>query len=63
MRLHNEIVAFTQMLEPTAEEVASRAASLDALRQVVAGIWPSAKVRACVCCAVLCCAALCCVGR
>jgi DNA polymerase sigma len=34
LRLHNEIVAFCQMLAPTAEEVASRAASLDSLREV-----------------------------
>lgn len=45
MRLHNEIVAFCQMLAPTAEEVASRAGSLDSLRDVVRSIWPTADVQ------------------
>lgn len=45
MRLHNEIVAFCQMLAPTAEEIASRAASLDSLRDVVRSIWPAAGVK------------------
>lgn len=45
MRLHNEIVAFTAMLEPTAEETASRAASLACLREVVAGMWKGAEVQ------------------
>lgn len=46
MRLHNEIVAFCQMLAPTAEEVAARADSLNTLRRVVHSIWPSAEVQA-----------------
>jgi DNA polymerase sigma len=33
------------MLAPTAEEVASRAASLESLRDVVRGIWPAADVK------------------
>lgn len=45
MRLHNEIVAFCQMLAPTAEEVASRASSLDSLKEVVRSIWPVADVK------------------
>jgi non-canonical poly(A) RNA polymerase PAPD5/7 len=44
LRLHNEIVAFCQMLAPTAEESASRSASLESLKGVVRGIWPSADV-------------------
>ncbi|KAF6264754.1 hypothetical protein COO60DRAFT_19013 [Scenedesmus sp. NREL 46B-D3] len=44
LRLHNEVVAFCKMLEPTAEEVASRARSMRTVREVVHSIWPQAEV-------------------
>eukprot|EP00878_Enallax_costatus_P038077 GHUV01043225.1.p2 GENE.GHUV01043225.1~~GHUV01043225.1.p2 ORF type:complete len:152 (+),score=33.48 GHUV01043225.1:252-707(+) len=44
LRLHNEIVAFTKMLEPTAEEVDGRAKSMSVIREVVHSIWPQAEV-------------------
>lgn len=65
LRFHNEIVAFTKMLEPTPEEVDSRAKSMRVIRDVVHSIWPHAEVsRGMVClgssllpsCIVSCCA-------
>jgi non-canonical poly(A) RNA polymerase PAPD5/7 len=44
LKLHNEVVAFTTMLEPTAEEVDSRRKSMVTVREVVNNIWPSAQV-------------------
>lgn len=44
LRLHNEVVAFAKMLEPTAEEVESRARSMRTVREVVHSIWPKANV-------------------
>lgn len=40
LRLHNEVTAFCRMLEPTAEEVESRARSMRTVREVVHSIWP-----------------------
>eukprot|EP00775_Hariotina_reticulata_P010713 gene10713-10869_t len=44
LKLHNEVVAFTKMLEPTPEEVDSRSKSMSTVREVVNSIWPSAQV-------------------
>ncbi len=45
LRLHNEIVTFAKMLEPTEQEAASRKRSVDAVEEVVRGIWPEAEVK------------------
>jgi non-canonical poly(A) RNA polymerase PAPD5/7 len=44
LRLHNEVVAFCRMLEPTAEEVESRSRSMRTVREVVHSIWPQVSV-------------------
>jgi hypothetical protein len=43
-RLHNEIVTFTRMLEPTAREAELRQLSFAAVRDVVHSIWKEARV-------------------
>jgi non-canonical poly(A) RNA polymerase PAPD5/7 len=44
LRLHNEVVAFCRMLEPTAEEIESRSRSMRTVREVVHSIWPQVSV-------------------
>ncbi|RLN77652.1 hypothetical protein BBO99_00006585, partial [Phytophthora kernoviae] len=42
--LHEEIMDFVSFISPTEEELNSRADLVDEMREVVAGLWPNAKV-------------------
>jgi non-canonical poly(A) RNA polymerase PAPD5/7 len=44
LRLHNELVAFARMLEPTPAEAAARAASVARVREAVGSVFPQARV-------------------
>jgi non-canonical poly(A) RNA polymerase PAPD5/7 len=44
LRLHNELVAFAKMLEPTPAEAAARAESVARVREAVASVFPSARL-------------------
>jgi non-canonical poly(A) RNA polymerase PAPD5/7 len=44
LRLHAEIVDFCRFAEPTADEASSRAAAVQRVREVVASIWPGARL-------------------
>jgi DNA polymerase sigma len=45
LRLHQEVVAFTQILEPTPQEADARRTAVDAVRGLVQGIWKDADVK------------------
>lgn len=45
LRLHQEVVAFTQILEPTPQEADARRTAVEAVRGLVQGIWKDADVK------------------